>query len=71
MRLERLHLQSNSVGFTAGQTVMENITFRPNNIRRVDNVIPDSLVKRIRQMFPGMAEDMEALPGSFSYNSVI
>jgi hypothetical protein len=71
LRLERLHIQTNSSDFSSGQTVMENITFRPNNIRRVDNRLPDALVNRIRQLFPGMAEDLELFPTEFSFDGVV
>lgn len=67
---ERLHIQQSSNDFTSGQTVMENVTFRPNNIRRVDNPIPEGLTKRLKQLFPGLTSDLEGIDTSFTFNGV-
>ncbi|TDE85576.1 hypothetical protein [Deinococcus sp. S9] len=71
VRLERLHIQTNGIDVASGQTVMENVTFRPNNIRRVDNRLPDALFNRIRQLFPGIAEDLEVVPQQFTFDSAV
>jgi|GEM_PF-5418124 len=68
LRLESLHIQSNRIGFNSGSTVMENVTFRPNRIHRVDNDLPEGLMRKLRQLFPGMYEDLEKIQDTFSYN---
>ena len=71
VRLEQLHVQTNAIDFTSGQTVMENVTFRPNKIRRVNNTIPQRVIDQVQALYPGMAEGREGFSDSFTYDSVL
>lgn len=66
LRAERLHIQTNGIDFSSGQTVMENVTFRPNNIRRVKNTLPPAMLANLKRLFPE-TYSREAIPEEFSY----
>ena len=70
VRLENLHIQTNRLEFQTGQTTMENVTFRPNRIHRVNNPLPTAMLKSMKTLYPESFSGIEIIPETFTYNSI-
>jgi hypothetical protein len=56
-----LHLQSNRFSSNVGSVAMENVTFRPNRIVRVQNALPIGMLKELSTVYPSIYSGIETL----------